>query len=88
MREELQEQAKVSRQRLNRKDGTEDQAKPMPIKFRIQGNDAITRLLNVGRRHQGGVQDAAKEFVEKENRMLNAGACSHHATERVVASSL
>ena len=87
LREELHVQAKVSRQKLIRRDGAIEQAKPMPIKLRIQGNDAITRLLNVGRFHQGGVHDAAKDSVENVNRVLNAGACSLLATERVVAGS-
>ena len=54
LREELHEQAWVSRRKLIPWTGTIDQAKPMPNKFRIQGNDAITRLLNVGRLHQAG----------------------------------
>ena len=49
LREELHEQAKESRQKLYRRGGTEVQGKPMPIKARIQGNDAITRLINAGR---------------------------------------
>ena len=88
LREELHEQAKVSRQKLIRKDGTLEKAKPMPNKLRIQGNDAITRLLNVGRPHHEGFNDAAIGRVESGKRGLNEGACIHHATVRVVAARL
>ena len=87
LREELQEQAKVSRQRLCKHDCLLEQPKQKP-KYRIKGNDAITRLLNIGRHHQGDHHDETKGTVESDDRLLNAGACSPRATEGVVASSL
>ena len=62
LREDLHEQSKESRQKLIRRNGTLDQAKPMPNNLRIQGNDAITRLLNVGRLHQGGGPRCGERF--------------------------
>ena len=86
LREELHEQAKASRQRLWKNDCSPEQPKQKP-KQRIKGNDAITRLLNIGRHHQGVHHDGTKGIVESDNRLLNAGACSPRATEGVVASS-
>ena len=64
---------------------TNEQAKAK--RFRMHGNDAITRLINVGRQHQGRDQDATIGEVEKENRLMIMGACSQHVTEGVVACS-
>ena len=64
---------------------TNEQAKPK--KFRMHGNDAISRLINAGRQHQGRDQGATTGEVEKDNRLMIMGACSHHVTEGVVACS-
>ena len=86
LREELQEQAKVARQKTTQTAGIAEDAKPRN-KLRIKGNDAITRLLNVGRPHQEGLQDETERLVGKNPSMLTEGACDPSATVRVVAGS-
>lgn len=86
LRDELQEQAKASRQKQIDADCTPVQPKQKPKQV-IKGNDAIARLLNIGRLPQGGLQVETKGNVGVQQRELNAGTCSSRATVGVVASS-
>ena len=94
LRELLEEPVEESRRKQVRRLGpmiqqkmhpSNEQAKPK--KLRMHGNDAITRLINAGRQHQGRDQDATIGEVEKENRLMIMGACSQHVTKGVVACS-
>ena len=78
------EQAKAARQKI-----IHDECTPVqPLKKQriiIKGDDAITRLLNVGRHHQGVHQDETMGKVERGDRSLNAGTCSSSAAVGVAA---
>ena len=67
-------------------DCTPEQPKHKPKQI-IKGNDAIARLLNIGRYPQGGLKDATIGNVGDQQRELSAGTSSARATEGVVASS-
>ena len=67
-------------------DCTPEQPKHKPKQI-IKGNDAIARLLNIGRYPQGGLKDATIGNVGDQQREVNAGTCSSSATVGVVASS-
>ena len=86
LREELHEQARASRRRLWKDDCSPEQPKKKP-KRRIEGNDAITRLLNIGRPHQVNPHEGTMSIVVNGNRLMHAGTDISRATEGVVASS-
>jgi len=91
LREELHEQARASKQRRigaerTAADCTLEQSAKRP-KHEIKGNDAITRLLNIGRLPQGGLKVMTDGNVGMQHRGMNAGTSSSSATYGVGASS-